>query len=94
MRGLSGVRVLDRGPKLCAIVTAEVAGCDAWRVVARLRERGINANASLRAYALLDMDQKRVSSALRLSPHYYNTTEEIDAAIGAIAEIARAGCSG
>lgn len=94
LRGVGGVRVLDRGPSLCAIVTAEVAGCDARAVVAMLRERGINANASLRAYALLDMDDKRAASAVRLSPHYYNTTTEIDTAVDAIEGIARAGCAG
>lgn len=91
---VDGVRVLDRGPVLCAIVTAEVAGCDARAVVARLRERGINANASLKAYALLDMEAKRAASAVRLSPHYYNTIEEIDTAVGAIAELACVGCAG
>ncbi len=94
LSALDGVRVLDRGPALCAIVTAEVVGCDARAVVAKLHERGINANASLRAYALLDMDAKRATSAVRLSPHYYNTTAEIDAAVGAIGEIARGGCQG
>jgi len=59
-----------------------------------LRERGINANASLRGYAVLDMDAKQASSAVRISPHYYNTTEEIDTAVDAIAEIVRAGCGG
>ena len=94
LHAVDGVRVLDRGPSLCAIVTAEVAKCDARAVVARLRERGINANASLRGYAVLDMDAKHAASAVRLSPHYYNTTEEIDTAVDAIAEIARAGCAG
>jgi selenocysteine lyase/cysteine desulfurase len=27
------------------------------------------------------MDEKRAASALRLSPHYYNTEEEIDRAV-------------
>jgi selenocysteine lyase/cysteine desulfurase len=30
------------------------------------------------------MDEKEASSALRISPHYYNTTEEIDVAIDAL----------
>jgi selenocysteine lyase/cysteine desulfurase len=88
---VDGLRVLDRGPSLCAIVTVEVARRDARTVVAKLRERGINANASLRAYAVLDMDSKRAASAVRVSPHYYNTTDEIDPAVDAIAEIARTG---
>ncbi len=85
---VDGVRVLDRGARLCAIVTAEVAGCDARSVVTRLRERGINTSASLRGYALLDMDSKQAASAVRISPHYYNSTDEIDQVAAAIAEIA------
>jgi len=94
LRAVDGVRVLDRGPSLCAIVTAEVAACDARAVVARLREQRINTSASLRGYAVLDMGAKRAASAVRVSPHYYNTREEIDIAVDAIAEIARAGCGG
>ena len=35
----------------------------------------------------IDMDEKGVRSALRLSPHYYNTPDEIDAAVAALAEL-------
>ncbi|HXV86622.1 MAG TPA: aminotransferase class V-fold PLP-dependent enzyme [Gemmatimonadales bacterium] len=83
-----GVRVLDRGRRLGAIVTAEIRGMDARAVVARLRAAGINTSASLRAYAVIDMDDKRAGSAVRLSPHYYNTDDEIGRAVEAIREIA------
>jgi selenocysteine lyase/cysteine desulfurase len=75
---LPGIRVLDRGSELAAIVTIEVAGWDATELSKLLRTRGINSAASLRAYAVIDMDEKRAASALRLSPHYYNTEEEIE----------------
>jgi selenocysteine lyase/cysteine desulfurase len=78
LSGLNGIRVLDRGSELAAIVTIEVAGWDATELSKLLRTRGINSSASLRAYAVIDMDEKRAVSALRLSPHYYNTEEEID----------------
>ena len=78
---LPGIRVLDRGSELAALVTIEVAGWDATDLSKLLRTRGINTSASLRAYAVIDMDEKRVSSALRLSPHYYNAEEEIDRAV-------------
>ena len=81
---LPGVRVLDRGSELAAIVTAEVAGWDARDLSLHLRQRGINASASLRAYAVIDMDEKKAATALRLSPHYYNTEQEIDTAVEAI----------
>jgi selenocysteine lyase/cysteine desulfurase len=82
------VRVLDRGRNPCAIVTASIAGIDAPSAVAILRERGINTSASLGWYGLYDFAEKGVDSALRLSPHYYNTEAEVDSAIAAIGEIA------
>jgi selenocysteine lyase/cysteine desulfurase len=78
LSGLGGIRVLDRGKELAAIVTIEVAGWDATELSKLLRTRGINTSASLRAYAVIDMDEKRAATALRLSPHYYNTEEELD----------------
>ena len=33
---------------------------------------------TLRDYAVLDFDDKGVESAIRVSPHYYNTEEEIE----------------
>jgi selenocysteine lyase/cysteine desulfurase len=84
--GLPGVRVLDRGPELCAIVTADL-GRPAPAVKLALRARGINTSAPEREDAVIDMDEKGTDSALRISPHYYNTAEEIDAAVGALAEL-------
>jgi selenocysteine lyase/cysteine desulfurase len=84
---LDGVRVLDRGRERCAIATVEVAGHDASSLVERLRSRHINTSASLAWYGLIDMAEKGAKSALRLSPHYYNTLEEVDAAVEALEEI-------
>lgn len=84
---LDRVRVLDRGRNRCAIVTVDVAGWDATALVQELRRRHINTSASLRWYELLDMTEKGAASAVRFSPHYYNTTEELDAAVDAVTEI-------
>lgn len=82
-----GVRVLDRGPRLCAIATAELGGRNAEEVKHALRARGINTSSPLREDAVIDMDEKRAASALRISPHYYNTAGEIDTALAALAEV-------
>jgi selenocysteine lyase/cysteine desulfurase len=84
---LPGVRILDRGPELCAIVTIAVAGRDTTEIKLELRRRGINTSSPHREDAVIDMDEKRVDSALRISPHYYNTREEIDTAVEALREI-------
>lgn len=84
---LPGVQVLDRGPELCAIATASVAGWDAKDLKLRLRARSINTSSPHREDAVIDMDEKEASSALRISPHYYNTKEEIDTAVETLDEI-------
>jgi selenocysteine lyase/cysteine desulfurase len=33
------------------------------------------------------MDEKRAASAIRVSPHYYNTADEIDTAVEALREV-------
>jgi selenocysteine lyase/cysteine desulfurase len=93
LSGLSGIRALDRGDELAAIVTVQVAGWDATELSKQLRTRGINTSASLRAYAVIDMDGKGAESALRLSPHYYNTEEEIDRVVEELKAVASKGCA-
>ena len=87
LRTIDGVRVLDRGPELCGIVSVFTEGRNPRDVLTALRARRINANAQIRAYAVLDYDGKGVAASLRLSPHYYNTEDEIDRAVEAIREI-------
>ncbi len=78
------VRVLQRGGELSAVVTVWVEGWEPHDLVAALRDRKINTSAQSRTDAVIDYDGKGVSGALRLSPHYYNTEDEIDEAVSAI----------
>jgi selenocysteine lyase/cysteine desulfurase len=87
LAALPGVRVLDRGPELCAIATAAIEGRNAAEVKLALRARRINTSSPEREDAVIDMDEKGATSALRISPHYYNTKEEIDIAIEALTEL-------
>jgi selenocysteine lyase/cysteine desulfurase len=87
LSGIGGVRLLDRGRDHCAIVSVSIEGRDPRELVRALRERRINASAQIREYALIDYDDKGVTASLRLSPHYYNTEEEIDQAVDAIRQL-------
>jgi selenocysteine lyase/cysteine desulfurase len=89
LAAIGGVRVLDRGPALCAIVTAALGARSGEKVKLALRARGINTSSPSREDAVIDMDEKGVGSALRVSPHYYNTADEIDACVEALAEVMR-----
>jgi selenocysteine lyase/cysteine desulfurase len=88
---LPGVRVLDRGPELCAIATAAVRGRKGEDLKLALRARRINTSSPEREDAVIDMDEKATASALRVSPHYYNTREEIDTAVETLREILASG---
>ncbi len=84
---LEGASVLDRGPDLCGIVTTWIEGKDPRELELRLREEGVHTSSQGRDNAVLDYDSKGVSGALRLSPHAYNTEDEIDRALAVIASI-------
>jgi selenocysteine lyase/cysteine desulfurase len=87
LSAIDRVRVLDRGAELCAIVTAEVEGVPAERIVASLRDEAINTSATVREWAVIDMKAKSAHSAVRISPHYYNLTREVDIMAGAFEAI-------
>jgi len=75
---LKNVRVLDRGPDLSASVTFAINGSSSDYVVNEFFQNKINIVLTYRSYAVIDFDEKQVDWAIRVSPHYYNTLEEID----------------
>jgi selenocysteine lyase/cysteine desulfurase len=87
LAALPRARLLDRGAERCAIATAAIDGCDAYDLKVRLRERGINTSAAGRSNGVLDMDAKRATTLLRMSPHYFNTEQELDTLVDALAEV-------
>lgn len=88
---IDGVRVLDRGPELCAIVTFTLEGWKSEDLSHELRRRRINSSVSAREHALYDFAEKDVEACVRLSPHYYNTEQEVDEVVDALRELALAG---
>jgi len=89
-RGLAesdGVTVYDQGRQQCAIVTAKVSGVDSEAVADALSGQGINVSTTVPEHNQFHV--RGVHPLVRLSPHYYNTEDEIDQAIAAIAALAR-----
>ena len=78
LRELPGVQVLDYGPELCGIVTAHATHWDSKTLLEKLAAENINCRVSSLAVAQIDFPRKGVTWALRVSPHYYNTEEEIE----------------
>jgi selenocysteine lyase/cysteine desulfurase len=84
---IPGVMVRDRGTVQSGIVTLRVD--DAAGVVAGLRARGINTSLSTPDYSRIDFGRDQATGLVRISPHAYNTEDEVDRAIAAVAELAR-----
>jgi len=85
---LDAVRIFDRGRRRCAIVTFTVDGWNSEVLMTELRRRRINSSVSAREHALYDFTDKGVEACVRMSPHYYNTEQEVDEVIGAVRELA------
>ena len=86
---IPGARILDDGREQCAIVTASFTGVDARDLVRELRLRKVNTAASLRWYGLIDFSEREVDTAIRISPHYYNSEAEIDSALEDLGDLLR-----
>ncbi|MEV6301142.1 aminotransferase class V-fold PLP-dependent enzyme [Actinoplanes sp. NPDC051861] len=86
---IGGIRVLDRGTQLAALVTFAVEGWEAEPFKAALDRCGVNSALSYRQFAQFDFGDKDVDWCLRLSPHYYNTEEEVDRVVSEITGIVR-----
>lgn len=81
------VRVLDHGPEVGALVTFHVNDSDASVIVQKLLAKKINVVSSYRNVAVIDFDAKRVPWAVRVSPHYYNTQDELDVFVDELKKI-------
>lgn len=81
------LRLLDIGAKQSSIITVEIPKRKAPDVLSALRKQNINTSVGYRNFALIDFEAKQVDWALRISPHYFNTQEEIDKLIDAVKKI-------
>lgn len=83
------LRLLDKGKRLSSIVTLQIPKWKPVEFMEALRKRNINTSISYREYGLIDFTNKGVDWALRISPHYFNTEEEIGLLMNALKELNR-----
>jgi cysteine desulfurase / selenocysteine lyase len=75
---IPGVVVNDRGALRSGIVTFTREGIAPRALVAHIAAAGINVSLSTPDYARHDFATHGIEGQVRVSPHAYNTTEEID----------------
>jgi selenocysteine lyase/cysteine desulfurase len=84
---LDGVTTHDLGRDRCAIVTASVLNRPTDEVAAALSAAGVNVSTTVAEHSQLDTEIRGVHPLVRLSPHYYNTEDEIDRAVAEVARV-------
>jgi cysteine desulfurase / selenocysteine lyase len=79
--------VHDGGTRRSGIVTFTVDGLDPATIQRGLGVRGINVSVTSAHFARLDMEARGIASAVRASPHVYNTTDELDRLVRAVCDL-------
>ncbi len=75
---IPGVHLLDRGIEKSGIVTFNHERVEATEIVAGLKNSGINISMGTPQYSQVDYLAHGVTSMVRVSPHVYNTREELE----------------
>ncbi len=95
LQTVPGLRVHDKGAPSGAggsggrggIVTFDVSGFDSDALKQALSDRSINTTSSGAARAHFDLGARNLPTLIRASVHYYNTEDEIDAFVAAVADL-------
>ncbi len=78
MLEIPGINLYDQGVKKANIITFKKEGVSNAMVGEHLRNNKVYFSISNRSNALIDFDKKGIDGAVRLSPHYFNTIDEMD----------------
>lgn len=73
-----GFKILDKGNNLSSIITFCGPDGDLENVQKVLRAHNVFFSVTYKNSALIDFTNKNVDGIVRLSPHYFNTMEEIE----------------
>lgn len=84
LTAIPGITLMDQGNHLSNIISALPAKKNIFEIKNELNRLGINIGAAQKKFALLDFEQKHIEGTLRISPHYFNTHEEIDILVDSI----------
>jgi selenocysteine lyase/cysteine desulfurase len=90
---IPAVTVTDIGAVQCGIVTFTVSGCDCEDIKQRLARGSMNVTVSRPASTRLDMEDRGLSAVVRASVHYYNSDDEVERFLAAVAEISEGGAA-
>jgi selenocysteine lyase/cysteine desulfurase len=74
---IDGIKIQDLGINKCGIISFTCKNKSSKELKNNLATKNMNVSVSLQEYAPLDLVQRKITSLVRASLHYYNTEEEI-----------------
>ncbi|MBS1918584.1 MAG: aminotransferase class V-fold PLP-dependent enzyme [Bacteroidetes bacterium] len=77
LTSIKNIRVLDKGSSLSNIVTFNKTDIQLGEMKQILSDENIYFSVSLKENAIIDFMKKDVDWAIRFSPHYFNTEDEV-----------------
>lgn len=84
---MPGVSVQDIGAQQCAIVTFSHEQIDAHSIKAAMSAENINISVSKPDSTLLDARARSLPDLVRVSPHYYNSKDELETFLSALLRV-------
>ncbi len=81
----------DLGRQRAAIVSLSIDGLASEAIRSELTRQAINVSVSKPSSTLLDASARNLPTVLRVSPHYYNSEDEIDLFVDALNDIVARG---
>jgi len=86
---IPGVTVQDIGAQKCAIVTFSHESVDGDSIKSAMSAEQINVSVSKPPSTLLDANARALPDLVRVSPHYYNSEDELETFLSALRRITR-----
>ena len=84
---IPGVSVQDIGAQQCAIVTFSHENIEADIIKAAMSAENINISVSKPPSTLLDSQARSLPDMVRVSPHYYNSEDEVETFLSALRRV-------
>lgn len=78
LQNTDGVMLLDKGSRLSNILTFRKEGVSMQRTQSHFKEHKLTCGFGTRSQAVIDYDKKGIEWLVRISPHYFNTLEEMN----------------
>ena len=89
LASLNQLSIHDQGQDKGGIVTFSIEGLESEVVSQKLRAQKINTSTTAPGAARFDLDHRGIPTVVRASTHYYNSEEEIDCFVSAVAALSK-----